>query len=399
MRYIERALEQALEKYLKRKEILAVVGPRQAGKTTIVEHLFEKLEHTHKVSFDDMDLLDLFQNDIKSFIDIHIKPFRYVFIDEIQYAKGSGKSLKFIFDTVPTKLFISGSSAADMAIQSLKFLVGRVLIFTLYTLSFKEFLRYKVPEMGEAALKGSKIVARQLQPYVEEYLSYGGYPEVVLADTAEEKAVLLKNIYNTYFLREIKEIIQLSDDFKLRELVKALALQIGSIINYQELSSLTGVSFPELKQNLNILEKTFICGLLRNFHTNKRQELRKSPKVYFVDIGFRNFVIKNFNKERPDRGALLENFVYSELIREEKELRYWRTKAKAEVDFVLEEKGEVIPIEVKSQPKITKSLQSFIMAYHPKIACLLSLHPDEDKKIGAIRIKNATLASISSLFL
>ncbi len=171
--------------------------------------------------------------------------------------------------------------------------------------------------------------------------------------------------------------MNIPEDYKLTRLIQALALQIGNMLNYNELSVLTGFSHRDLLKYFNILEKTFIVSRSYTYHTNKRTELVKTPKIFFLDNGFRNIVLKNFQplKERPDKGSLYENFVASELIKSEIGIKYWRTKAKAEVDFIIESNGKVIPLEVKSdlnESKITKSFHSFLEKYKPSNGIILS---------------------------
>jgi len=202
---------------------------------------------------------------------------------------------------------------------------------------------------------------------------------------------MLKNIYNTYFLKEIKEILQLSEDFKLSKLIKILAIQMGGLINYNELSSATGFDYHDLLKNINILKKTFICIESRPFFTNKKKELVKSPKLFFLDSGFRNYIINNFQNldERTDVGNLNENFIASELIKKEIELKYWRTKAGAEVDFIIEKEGKIIPLEVKSNlknSKITRSFRNFLEKYKPKQSFIFS-----QAYLDKIKFKNASL--------
>ena len=200
---------------------------------------------------------------------------------------------------------------------------------------------------------------------------------MVLSDDKSEKEIILTNIYNTYFLKEIKEILNLPEDYKLSKLITALSLQIGNIMNYRELSDITGFNHKDLLRYLNIVEKTFILVRSMPFHTNKRTELVKSPKSFFLDSGFRNTVIKNFQsiEYRPDKGALYENFVSSELLKGGVEPKYWRTKSMAEVDFVIEKNGNIIPIEIKSNLNhlsFTKSFLSFLEKYKPKRSFILS---------------------------
>jgi len=396
MEYVERELEKEIIKYAKVKEIIAVVGARQCGKTTLVNNILEKLKKQGKrinnITFDNQKILQLFENDIESFIELHIKEFDILFIDEVHYSKDSGKKLKYIYDNFNIKIFISGSSSAEISIHSLKYLVGRIFIFTLYPFSFKEFLRtksQKLINLYETA-KYKKSIIKELNNYLKEFLLYGGYPRVVLSKTKEEKKKVLENIFNTYLLKEIKEILGLSENYHLINLLKSLSLQIGNIIDYNELSQLTGYSYYDLRKYLNILEKTYICSLIKPFFTNKRTELVKNPKVYFFDPGFRNICIDNFVEERADIGNLYENFIFSELIKKNKKIKFWNTKSKAEVDFILEEKGKLIPIEIKTninKVNITKSFNSFIKKYKPNQGYFLSLGFEGKRKIDNCKIE------------
>ncbi len=400
--YVNRTLENQIIKYLGKREIVAVVGPRQCGKTTLLKHIFRNLKNAVFIDFEDREKLELFTADINSFIELYVKPYKYLFIDEFQYAKDGGKNLKFIYDNYKTKILISGSSATELTFKSIKYLVGRIFIFNLFTFSFEEFLSYKNKRIYEKIYtKGnlSKPIAEKIYKYCKEYVGYGGYPRVVTADSKEEKETVLKNIYNTYFLKEIKEILGLTTDFKLSKLIKALALQVGGLINYNDLSSLTGFTHYELLQHLNILEKTFICKMSRPYYTNRRTELTKNPKIYFFDNGFRNTIINNFQdqNERIDRGILNENFVASEIIKKGLELKYWRSKSKAEVDFVIEKNNKVFPLEVKSDllsEKTTRSFLSFIEKYKPEKALIAT-----NNFIGRKKEKNTVIDFIPVFYI
>ena len=140
--YIRRQLEEKINKYLHTREIVAVIGPRQSGKTTLLKHIYNNLKNAIFLDFEDRDILELFNEDIKSFIELYVKKYDYTFIDEFQYAKAGGEKLKYIYDNYKTKIIISGSSASELTIQSVKYLVGRIFIFNLYPCSFEEFLNY-----------------------------------------------------------------------------------------------------------------------------------------------------------------------------------------------------------------------------------------------------------------
>jgi len=391
--YVERILEKKLDKYLKTKEIIAVVGARQCGKTTLLHHFMSKLNNKEILSFEDQELLQLFSNDIKSFIEIYVKGRDYLFIDEFQYAKNGGKQLKYIYDNFKIKIFISGSSAQDLAVQGLKYLVGRVLVFNLYPLNFEEYLSFKDKQLTKLLLekKVSPEILKKINKYYLEFSKFGGYPRVALSETLDEKKEILKNIYNTYLLREIKEILQLSDNSKLISLMKVLALHSGNRLNYEEISSSVGLSRNELLKYLAILKQTFILFEVKPFFTNKKKELIKSSEYFFLDNGFRNLILNNFQEldSRMDKGLINESFVASELIKKDLELKFWRTKSKAEVDFILEKEGEIIPIEVKSKissENISRSFRSFIEMYKPKKGFLLNYDFVGEKMISGTSI-------------
>lgn len=390
-------------KYLDKPEIIAVVGPRQCGKTTLLKKIAESLTGCLMISFEDRAILSMFENNIDDFIKLYVSGKKYLFIDEFQYAKEGGKKLKYIFDTKKIKLIISGSSNIDLTVNALKFLVGRIFIFNLYPLDFYEFLSYKADNYlnywqdlnskfwKQKEFKAGKEVHEILLKNYEEYLLYGGYPRVVIANDPEEKKEVLKNIYNTYFLREVKDILGLIDDYKLDRLVKALALQIGNMIEYKELSLVSEYGYLTLKKYLNFLEKTFICYLIKPFYNNKRTEIVKNPKVFFCDTGLRNAVVNDFRalSDRPDEGAILENGIFQQLIKGNISCNYWRDKQQHEIDFILNlEGGKSLALEVKKLARDIRSssLENFKKTY-PNIEKIILYK----NKIEEVKVKNYPL--------
>lgn len=383
MPYITREIETTIHKHLTSPQIIAIVGPRRSGKTTLLTNLKSKLKNSIYLSFEDQKVLDLFQKDIDTFVKLYLhKDIDYLLIDEFQYAKLGGKKLKYIFDFHPgKKIIISGSSAIDITIQAVKHLVGRVVVLNLYQFSFAEFCGVKSKEMKEIYeelktkrknfedVKVSEPILNEFNKLLVEYITWGGYPEVVLENDFEIKRTFLSNIYNIYFLREVKDLLSLVEDYKLKLLLKSIALQIGNVSIYQELALQSSLTLPTVKKYMNFFEKTFISFQVFPYFTNKWVELIKNPKQYFFDTGFRNAVIDNFSDldKRNDAGFLKENFAALELMRDGK-INYWRTKAGAEVDFILEKEGQLMPIEIKSllaKEKVSKSMASFTTKYKP----------------------------------
>ena len=389
--YINRFLENKIEKYLDKPEIIAIFGPRQVGKTTLLKEFYKKSKNPIFLTFEDIELKILFQEDIKSFIKLYIEPYDTIFIDEFQYAKTGGKNLKFIYDTVDNKkIFISGSSAVELSINAVKYLAGRIFVFNLYSFSFGEYLSYKdnnLYRLISTETNPSSIIIDKVNSYLDEYITYGGYPRVVLANDKDEKKEVLKNLLNIYLLRDIKDVAGIVDEAKMYKLLKALSLQIGNVIVYNELANLVGVNTIKLKEYLDILEKVFLVKKIVPFFTNKRVELVKNPEVFFFDLGLRNVIINNFLKleDRGDSGAMLENFVFRELV--DNDLKYYRTKNGAEVDFIL---NDTTPIEVKSHLsdfKISKSFHYFLENYKPLKGYLLNLNRVGKKEIKGIEVE------------
>ena len=382
--YIERQIEKEIAPFLDRKEAISIVGPRQAGKTTFLEKLAEKLGRAGKktkfITFEKRADLDLFNNNIEDFKKI-VQPHEVVFIDEFQYGIDGGQKLKYLYDTTAIKFIISGSSSLELTFQTGKYMVGRLIEFLLTPFSFREFLSAQDQEMHDvlknissADIFGFNIkngfgseINRRLAGLLEQYMVFGGYPAVVLTAGAEQKKKVLEGIYEKYLLKDIKDLLRLATDKELDKLSKLLAGQIGNIIRYQELSTASGLNYKELKKHLNILSKTYIVSFVAPFFTNKRIELVKNPKVYLAE----------------NYGFVLLDRIFGG------DVRYWRTKAKAEVDFVIEKEQAANPIEIKyiSKRLVGKSLFSFIEKFSPPSALILTKDYIGEEKIGKTEVK------------
>ncbi len=381
--YIPRTLEGKIRKLIEAPEIIAIFGARQVGKTTLMRHIYDGFSEPRVfLDFEDPELVSLFDEDIKAFARLYVEGKRYVFIDEFQHSRAGGGHLKFLYDSYPAKFFISGSSSLDLAVKAASALVGRIFILELYPLSLEEFLGYRArdlfPLIQERILEERPLpdaLHKKLMTLVEEFCTWGGYPRVATSRDREEKEEVLKGIFTTYLLRDIKGFFRLSTESNLQKLLRALALQVGGVIRYEELSRVSGLSYSSLKEHLSILEETYVISLSRPFFTNKRLEIVKNPKVYFQDVGMRNYVCKDFRgwELRAEKGHLLENLVAGEMLKEGKELHFWRTKSGAEVDFVIQERGGVVPVEVKSglAKSPGRSLTSFIKKYRPSRAYVI----------------------------
>ena len=274
-----------------------------------------------------------------AFYDRYMQGKMIVFLDEIQYIPESGKVLKYLYDTKKgVKIIVSGSSAPEISVQSLKYLVGRVFIMEVLPLSLSEYINHRDSKLFEMIFekKDTRVFTNDLQKFTSEYLTYGGYPRVVTSMTHEDKITVIQNITQTLLLKEIRDIAGIADNDKLQKLIKSLGLMQGGLIEYKKLSELTGYSFDSVKKYITILEQTYIIHRAIPYFTNKLKEMVKSPKIYFLDPGIRNYMIDDFRKYdvRLDKGGLLEALTARCLEQTQKPLYFWRDKFGHEVDFL-----------------------------------------------------------------
>lgn len=406
---VSRDLIKRVEPFLKRREFIAIVGSRQCGKTTLLdllkEHLVKKMgvdaDSIKIITFEDRKFLMEFMEDPVSFVMSFTKPSGsdkfYLMIDEFQYAADGGQKLKLIYDTMKdVKIIVTGSSSLDIKAKVGKFMVGRMLTFSLYPFNFGERLRCvderleriyleRSKEIAGCMLRGVKIRVKTGQDLLyrefirkyEEYAIWGGYPAVTLADDENQRLKIIKDVYNNYILKDIKTVLELPTERNLFLLSQYLAARTGSIVVYQNLGQVSELDHRKLKAHIDVLEETFICSQVRPFFKNRGKELSKNPKVYFIDMGFRNNLVENMGavEKRPDAGAIIENTCYirlREMCEDVNKINFWRTKAGAEVDFVVREGAQVVPIEIKyslfKEARISKSLASFISAFNPERA-------------------------------
>ena len=392
--FIQRDVVKKIENALRRKEIVAIVGARQIGKTTIMNYFYEKIKSkkSNFITFDDLDILNLFDNNINLFIEKYVQGKEFLFIDEIQYSKNSGKYLKLIYDKHKIKIFISGSSKSEVAIRSLQYLVGRVFIFECYPLSFKDFIGFSSKQDFFLFSKIRKFNDFEiLKKQFTEYLKFGGYPEVVLEKTKEMRKEILRNIKNTYLLKEIRGVLNYKELSEFENMLKKLALQDGTILNKNSIAMDFGIHNNKVKEIIDVLEKTTILNIVRPYLSNKSKELIKSPKSYLFDLGFKNSIINNFNDIdlKQDKGEVYENFILNSFVKAGLTVNFWNYKSLHEMDFVIESGKDIFGFEVKSKvrdSKITSSIKRFIDSNKAKRVYVFCENLDAKKKYNGCEI-------------
>ncbi len=318
-----------------------------------------------------------------------------VFIDEIQRKDNAGLFLKGIYDMdTPYKFIVSGSGSVELKEKIHESLAGRKRIFELTPVSFEEFVDFKTGYKYAGKLSDFYAVeSARLLSLLEEYLNFGGYPRIVIESVLAEKRKLINEIYQSYIERDISYLLKIHKTEAFSSLVKLLAIQTGRLVNYTELSSTLGLSVKTVKEYLWFLEKTFIIRKVSPFFKNVRKEITKSPVYYFYDLGLRNFALGIFGT-LTETGFVFQNFVYS-LLKDQtgsssSKICFWRSKDKAEVDFVVDSVKTIVPIEVKYKkmtvPEISKSLRSFIEKYKPETALIVNLTLEKTVGIDQTKI-------------
>lgn len=387
---VPRQILKQIEPWLKRKEVIVLLGARQTGKTTILYQLMVNLLLTKK------DLVYYFNLDSPYQLEFFITPDAFlnlitsknkpliVIIDEIQRLKNPGLFLKGIYDlNLPVKLIVSGSSSLEIKARVQEALTGRKIVFNIHPFNLEELSH---------ALKQKKTS----QEVLTHFFIFGSYPSVATETKINFKRKKLEEIFQSYLERDIKSFFQIENELAFKRLVTLLAAQTGKLVNKTEISQTLGIHLNTLDNYLFYLEQTFMINFVSPFFRNIRKEIVKSPKPYFLDLGFRNLAMRNFTDfdTRFDKGELLENFCYLELKKKLDPftpIHFWRTKAGAEVDFVvLVQPNQPIPIEVKArkltQPKISRSLRNFLSTYQPQKAYLLNLGLNSEKNYKETKV-------------
>jgi len=396
----ERKIVANIKKHLSRKEITVITGARQTGKTTVLKQiekfLSEKGETSYLLTLEDPLLLNNLNEHpekIFQFIRLNDKKI-YLMLDEIQYLDNPSNFLKLIFDKYEQqiKLIVTGSSAFYIDTKFSDSLTGRKQIFELYPLDFEEFLVFK--EKEELIIEWQEIrnstdyishKRNQIQSLFDEYLTYGGYPAVVLEKDINEKKFKLKELFSSYLKRDVLEAGVQNQD-KFFNLITLLANQCGSLLNTNEISNTLKLSVTAVEHYLYILRKTYHIKLVRPFYTNIRKELTKMPKVFFNDLGFRNIIINRFSPipQRLDRGIVAENFVFIRLrqLYDHQIIKYWRTSDGNEIDFIIpQEEAKGVAIEVKFSQSEYKALKykKFTVLYPDFHVICKAFHADKNE--------------------
>lgn len=336
---IARQIRQKVIDKLDRGKAIVLVGPRQVGKSTLINSVLSGKEFLF-LDADDPTVRALLSNanteQLRTLIGIN----KLIFLDEAQRIPGIGITLKIITDQFKdVQLLVCGSSSFDLGNELNEPLTGRKWEYELFPISWQEY------EQHVGFLKSEQ--------QLENRLLYGFYPEVI--NNQGEEREILKHLVNSYLYKDILAFSAIRRPDVLDKLVQALALQIGNEVNYNELSQTVGITKNTIQSYIEILEKSFVVFRLNSFSRNLRNEIKQNRKIYFYDMGVRNAIIGNFSPLdlRVDKGALWENFLITERLKQYRyndsfaRMYFWRTKQQQEIDFIEENNGEIQGFEFK----------------------------------------------------
>jgi uncharacterized protein len=342
---IKRLLQLEIEKRLFKGKAILIFGPRQSGKSTMVNQLLKGLgQNFLYLNGDEADVREILTNTTSTKLKALTGDNKIVFIDEAQRISNIGLTLKLFTDQLKEiQVIATGSSAFELSSQVNEPLTGRKYEFMLYPLCFKEM------SLHHGLLEEKRLI--------EHRLVYGYYPEIV-THLGQEKE-LLKLLASSYLYKDLLMLEQIKKPILLEKLLKAIALQVGNEVSYNELGQIVGADNQTVEKYIDLLEKAFVVFRLPALSRNVRNEIKKGRKVFFYDCGIRNAVIGNFNplNSRTDVGALWENYFISERVKYthynnmDVTHYFWRTTQQQEIDLIEEDNNQMKAFECKWNSK------------------------------------------------
>jgi hypothetical protein len=352
----QRVIEKRIREKIGSGKAIVLVGARQVGKTTLIKSILNDYDYLF-LDADDPAIRTMLTSPNTEQIRTILADHRIVFLDEAQRISGIGLTLKIITDQFKdVQLFVSGSSSFDLGNVLNEPLTGRKWEYEMFPVSWEEY--------------ENKIGYIKSEQQLDNRLLYGFYPEVINNQGKERET--LKGLVNSYLFRDILAFSDIRRPEVLEKLLQALALQMGSEVNYNELSQIVGINKITVQKYIEVLEKGYIVFKLNSFSRNLRNEIKQNRKIYFYDNGIRNMIIGNFNPLdlRVDKGALWENFLVSERRKQNlykdtfSKMYFWRTKQQQEIDLVEESSGQIFGYEFKWNRKKANFPKTFTETYN-----------------------------------
>lgn len=354
---IYRQLESNIKTKLNTGKAIILLGARQVGKTTLLKNLFQDKNNVLWLNADEEDVRNLFDQASSTRLKAIFGNAKVIVVDEAQRIPNVGLRFKLITDEIPdVQLVASGSSAFELANNLNEPLTGRKWEFQMYPISFSEMVKH------HGMLAENRMIPHRLL--------YGYYPEIV--NNPGNEISFLKQLTDSFLYKDILMLEKIKKSETIITLLKALAYQIGNQVSSNELAQICKIDSKTIDKYLSLLEKSFIIFRLNSFSRNIRNELKKSKKIYFYDLGIRNALINNFSQieNRQDLGALWENFLIAERLKQNQYLEkwrntyFWRNTEQNEIDYIEEYNDQLYAYEFKWNPNAkARSTKSFIKGY------------------------------------
>lgn len=384
--YVTRSLEPVIQKAVREFPAVALVGPRQSGKTTLLTHLYGAQYPI--ISLEPPDVRAAALSDPRGFLDLYPSP---VVFDEIQYAPGLLPYIKEQVDVHrdrPGQFILTGSQNLLLMQQVTESLAGRAAVLKLLPMSRWEINRFPQNQLPWESEQVSGKIEPPASAVIWEQILRGFYPEVV-CNPQRDFRLWQASYVQTYLERDVRNLRNIGDLTLFQIFLRALAARSAQILNLSELARDVGVAVNTAKDWLSILEASFQVFILRPYYANIGKRLVKSPKVYFVDTGLLCYLVGLRDAlhaaSGPMGGAIFENLVVAELFKifthrgEQPAMYFWRTASGSEVDLVIETQDRLIPIEIKQSEtarlEMAKEIASFRRDFENKVGQGYLVHP------------------------
>jgi len=385
--FYPRKLIEALTRHIHKKEIVVLTGMRRTGKTTLYRMLFNSIKDSNKVFLDLENPIEQrifeekdYNNIWASFSAYKISNKRkaYIFLDEIQSCPQAVKAVKYLYDHYNIKFFLTGSSSFYLKNLFPESLSGRKASFELFPLDYQEFLLFKNykkefrQDFREKERRKNPVVFEKEKKLFEQYLEFGGFPQVVLAETKEDKNNHLNDIFKSYFEKDVRGLADFKDIRAVRELILLLLQRTGSKLDITKIASETGVSRETIYSYLSFLQGTYFIDLITPFTANRDREVSGAKKVYVCDNGFLTMFAK------ISSGQLLENLVFQNLKKYGK-LHYYQRRTGGEIDFIIPDSKTAFEVKETGTPADYKKLSSLSRDLNLKQGYVITknYHPDK----------------------
>ncbi len=340
--YISRKIENKIKLYMDSKEVIVLTGFRRVGKTALMKNIYDSLKTDNKIFLDLESPVNQkifneenYDNIAKALgnLGLDMTKRTFVFLDEIQMLKNTPSIVKYLYDHYDIKFFLTGSSSFYLKNYFSESMAGRKFVFELYPLDFEEFLNFKAEKLSINAPYDL------LSGFYNEFLQYGGFPSVVLANSTDEKNLALDDVLGSYFELDVKNLSDFRDNENLKKLLFLLTSRVGNKLEVTKLAESLNVSRPTVYEYLNFFEQTYLIHLIKPLSGSKDVQIKSIPKLYFNDSGLLNRI------GQISIGHLFENKVFNQLYTKlqysssgkfsEDRLNYYQTKNIMEIDFIV----------------------------------------------------------------